>query len=100
LLADEYLLAAPATRGAPTVTFAELEAQTLLLPPGRDSCHRRVRAYLETRCVVPSAFMEVEQDSVTLSMVAHGLGVTIMPRLVLEPLPPGLVAVPLPAPLW
>lgn len=44
--------------------------------------------------------MEVEQDSVSLSMVAHGLGVTIMPRLALEPLPPGLVTVPLPEPLW
>lgn len=99
LLPDEYLFVAPATRGTHPVTFAELGAQPLILPPGRDSCHRRVRVYLSARGVPLTRVSEVEQDSVTLSLVEHGLGVTVMPRLALLPLPPGLVALPLPEPL-
>ncbi|TDE85754.1 LysR family transcriptional regulator [Deinococcus sp. S9] len=96
---DEYLFVAPASRGQHPVTFAELAAQPLILPPQRDPCYQRVRGYLTARGVPLTQVMEVEQDSVTLSMVGHGLGVTVMPQLALLPLPPGLVALPLPEPL-
>ncbi|EYB67338.1 LysR family transcriptional regulator [Deinococcus phoenicis] len=99
LVLDEYLFAAPVTRGPQPVTLADLSAQPLILPPQRDSCHQRVRRYLTARGVPLTHITEVEQDSVTLSMVGHGLGVTIMPRLALLPLPPGLIALPLPDPL-
>ncbi|GAA5512581.1 HTH-type transcriptional regulator CatM [Deinococcus carri] len=99
LVQDDYLFAAPSARGTHPVTLADLAAQPLILPPLRDSCHRRVRGYLTARGVPLTHIMEVEQDSVTLSMVGHGLGVTIMPRLALLPLPPGLVVLPLPEPL-
>ncbi|WP_216325400.1 LysR family transcriptional regulator [Deinococcus aestuarii] len=97
---DEYLFVAPATRGTHPVTLADLGAGPLILPPARDSCHRRVRNYLAARGVPLTGVQEVEQDSVTLSMVGHGLGVTVMPRLALLPLPPGLVTLPLPEPLF
>lgn len=42
---------------------------------------------------------EFEQDSVILSMVRHGLGITLMPRLALLPVPDGLVLLPLPGAL-
>lgn len=42
---------------------------------------------------------EIDQDSVTLSTVRHGLGITLMPRLALSPVPAGLVTLPLPEPL-
>ncbi|WP_051935433.1 LysR family transcriptional regulator [Deinococcus sp. YIM 77859] len=96
---DEYLFVAPAARGESPVTWGELAAQPLILPPQRDPCYQRVRAYLAARGVPLTQVMEVEQDSVTLSMVGHGLGITVMPRLALLPLPPGLVALPLPEPL-
>lgn len=96
---DEYLFVAPASRGPQPVTFAELSAGPLILPPGRDSCHQRIRRYLGEHGVPLTGLTEVEQDSVTLSMVGHGLGVTVMPRLALLPLPPGLTALPLPQPL-
>ncbi|BDP40952.1 transcriptional regulator [Deinococcus aetherius] len=96
---DEYLFVAPAARGTHPVTLAELGAAPLILPPHLDSCYRRIRTYLAARGVSLTAVSEVEQDSVILSMVGHGLGVTVMPRLALLPLPPGLVALPLPEPL-
>ncbi|WP_019585932.1 LysR family transcriptional regulator [Deinococcus apachensis] len=99
LVQDEYLFVAPASRGVHPVTFAELGAQPLILTPYRDTCHQRIRRYLTEHGVRLTGLTEVEQDSVTLSMVSHGLGVTAMPRLALLPLPPGLVALPLPEPL-
>ncbi|GBF05096.1 LysR family transcriptional regulator [Deinococcus aerius] len=96
---DEYLFVAPASRGTRPVTFDELSTGPLILPPYRDTCHQRVLRYLRERGVPLTGLTEVGQDSVTLSMVGHGLGVTVMPRLALLPLPPGLVALPLPEPL-
>lgn len=96
LVYDEYLFVAPAARGDHPATLEELSGQTLFLPPGRDQCHRLVRQYLEREGVSLSGLTENPQDSVILGMVAHGLGVTILPRLALHPLPGGLVSLPLP----
>lgn len=99
LVEDEYLFVAPETRGEHPVELGELRTQTLYLPPERDSCHQRVRSYLERRGVPLGGLVPVGQDSVILGLVAHGLGVTVMPRLALLPLPAGLVALALPEPL-
>ncbi|WP_412029727.1 LysR family transcriptional regulator [Deinococcus yunweiensis] len=96
LLDDEYLFVAPESRGTQPVTFEELTASALLLPPGLNSCHVRVQSYLRPLGISPAAVTEIDQDSVILGMVRHGLGVTVMPRLALLPLPEGLVALPLP----
>lgn len=96
LVYDEYLFVAPAARGDHPATLEELTGQTLFLPPGRDQCHLLVRHYLERQGVSLAGLTENPQDSVILSMVAHGLGVTILPRLALHPLPGGLVTLPLP----
>lgn len=96
LLDDEYLFVAPESRGTQPVTFEELTASALLLPPGLNSCHVRVQSYLRPLGISPAAVTEIDQDSVILGMVRHGLGVTVMPRLALLPLPDGLVALPLP----
>ncbi|MFC4637412.1 LysR family transcriptional regulator [Deinococcus hohokamensis] len=98
LAQDEYLFVAPASRGTHPVNLAELGGQTLYLPPERDSCHQRVHQYLRQQGVT-TAVSPVAQDSVTLGLVSHGLGFTVMPQLALLPLPPGLVALPLPVPL-
>lgn len=99
LAQDEYLFVAPASRGTHPVNLCELRDQTLYLPPERDSCHQRVLTYLDSQGIGTSGVSPITQDSVTLGLVSHGLGVTIMPRLALRPLPPGLVALPLPQPL-
>lgn len=98
LPADEYLFVAPASRGVGPVQVAEL-LTPLILPPGQNACHLRVRRYLAQLGVPLGTVTEIEQDSVILSMVEYGLGITVMPRLALLPLPPGLVALPLPEPL-
>ena len=95
LPADEYLFVAPASRGPHPVEVSELVAP-LILPPGQNACHLRVRRYLAGLGLPPGNVTEIEQDSVILSMVEYGLGVTVMPRLALLPLPPGLIALPLP----
>ncbi|MFD1730961.1 LysR family transcriptional regulator substrate-binding protein [Deinococcus malanensis] len=99
LAQDEYLFVAPASRGTHGVTLSELSTQALYLPPERDSCHLRVLRYLASQGVSTAGVFPITQDSVTLGLVSHGLGVTVMPRLALLPLPPGLVALPLPQPL-
>jgi DNA-binding transcriptional LysR family regulator len=96
LLYDEYLFVAPESRGDHPATLEELTGQTLFLSPGRDQCHLLVRRYLEQKGVSLSGLTENPQDSVILSMVAHGLGVTILPQLALHPLPGGLISLPLP----
>ncbi|PNY80593.1 LysR family transcriptional regulator [Deinococcus koreensis] len=99
LLEDEYLFVAPASRGDHPVSAEELGDADLLLPPNLDSCHARVKRYLHPLGVTPARVTEVDQDSVILSMVGHGLGVTIMARLALMPVPGDLVLLPLPHPL-
>lgn len=99
LLLDEYLFIAPEARGDHPVTLAELDGLPLLLPPGMNSCYRRVRGFFAPRRLHLNVLEEVDEDSVILGMVAHGLGFTIMPRLAAFPFPAGLVALSLPEPL-
>ncbi|RJF71171.1 LysR family transcriptional regulator [Deinococcus cavernae] len=99
LLLDEYLFIAPQARGEHPVTLAELDGLPLLLPPGVNSCNRRVRGFFTEGRLHLNVLEELDEDSVILGMVAHGLGHTIMPRLAAFPFPPGLVALPLPEPL-
>ncbi|MCD0165897.1 LysR family transcriptional regulator substrate-binding protein, partial [Deinococcus sp. 12RED42] len=95
LVMDEYLFVSPARRGAHPVTPDDLRGP-LLLAPGANACNLRVMGYLRRYDVQPQEVTEIGEDSVILGMVAHGLGVSVMPRLALEPLPDGLVALPLP----
>lgn len=99
LLLDEYLFIAPESRGEHPVTLAELDGLPMLLPPGMNSCYRRVRGFFAPRRLHLNVLEEVDEDSVILGMVAHGLGFTIMPRLAAFPFPPGLIALSLPEPL-
>lgn len=99
LLLDEYLFVAPESRGTHSVTLEELSSSAMMLPPGQNSCNKRVRGYLEPLGMMPSHITEIDQDSVILGMVGHGLGITVMPRLALEPAPANLVVLPLPEPL-
>ena len=99
LLRDEYLFIAPQSRGTQPVTVQELADSTLLLSPRGDACFQRIETYLGRLGIDASSATTFDQDSVTLGMVRHGLGITLMPRLALLPVPDGLVTLPLPQPL-
>ncbi|GGL06206.1 LysR family transcriptional regulator [Deinococcus radiotolerans] len=95
LVLDEYLFVAPARRGTHPVTLEDFNGP-LLMAPGPNSCNLRVMGYLRRSGMEPNPITEITEDSVIMGMVAHGLGVSVMPRLALAPLPEGLVALPLP----
>lgn len=99
LLQDDYLFVAPESRGTLPVTVQELADAPLLLSSRSDRCFQRTEAYLGRLGISAAKTTEIDQDSVTLSMVRHGLGITLMPRLALSPVPAGLVTLPLPEPL-
>lgn len=98
LMLDEYLFIAPQSRGTHPVTWAELTDAPLIIPPGPNSCNVLLREYLRARDIEAHISLEIEEDSVILGMVGHGLGCSVMPRLALEPAPPGVVSLPLPEP--
>jgi DNA-binding transcriptional LysR family regulator len=43
---------------------------------------------------------EMDTDSAIVTLVAQGLGATILPRLAAQPIPPGVQAYSLPVPLF
>ncbi|MFC4453526.1 LysR family transcriptional regulator [Deinococcus sonorensis] len=99
LMTDEYFAVFPRSRGRHPVSWHEFQAQPLLMPSASDTCHANVRAHLDRHAGVAGALSEVPDDNVILSMVEHGLGVTVMADLAMRPLSPQLLALPLPVPL-
>ncbi|AWN23318.1 LysR family transcriptional regulator [Deinococcus irradiatisoli] len=99
LLNDPYVVLAPVGRGSHPFSFAELSHTPLLLPAPGDTCHLKIAQYLHGHGVDVKAAQHIEEDSVTLGMVQHGLGVSIMSALTAQPLLPGIQVLPLPAPL-
>jgi DNA-binding transcriptional LysR family regulator len=99
LLQDDYLFIAPESRGTQAVTVEELATSPLLISPRGTPCHQLTITYLHGLGIDASGATEIDQDSVILGMVRHGLGVTLQPRLALLPVPDGLVLLPLPEPL-
>jgi DNA-binding transcriptional LysR family regulator len=98
LLTDEYLAVLPAGRGLAPVEWAEFSKQPFFLP-GK-TCGGNVIRHLQAHGELPLDLSEISDDDVIFSMVEHGLGLAILPRLAVLPLRPGLVALPLPLPLY
>ncbi|WP_424951808.1 LysR family transcriptional regulator [Deinococcus sp.] len=101
---DDYLLVVPETHlGAGSVLgqahWADITDHPLMLPSAGDNCNLLIRGYLREHHQSVPPVVEVENDSVTLGMVAHGLGHTILPRLAVLPLPAGLRLLSLPVAL-
>ncbi|SMB77918.1 LysR family transcriptional regulator [Deinococcus hopiensis] len=99
LLDDEYWAVFPIQRGKRHMQWSELREQPLLLPPN-SNCYTALRAHLSAHLGQKYSTLEVADDDVIFSMVEHGLGLTVMPRLATLPLRSGLVALPLPNPLY
>jgi DNA-binding transcriptional LysR family regulator len=96
LARDEYLLLESSKRRAAR-TWQDLQKQPFILCVG--GCITHVRQHWEQHGINLEPAFRIRDDSVVLGMVAQGLGISIMPRLAIEPLPAGIRASPLPTPL-
>lgn len=104
---DDYVLVVPEVRGQSEMgrtgtgqaTWADITGHVLMLPSAGDNCNILVHSYLREYHQDVPPVIEVENDSVTLGMVAHGLGHAILPRLAVLPLPAGLRLLRLPTTL-
>jgi DNA-binding transcriptional LysR family regulator len=101
LLRDEYVVLLPPGIKAlgSRITWDELAAHPLIMPPSGDSCSMIIRDYLSQMERSINATYEIQEDSTIVSMVMQGLGATIMARLAAEPLPPEMQVCHLPVPL-
>ncbi len=96
LARDEYLLLEPSKRRAMR-TWQDLKKQPYIMCVG--GCTRHIREHWESQGVHLEPAFRIREDSVILGMVAQGLGISVLPRLAVEPLPAGIRASPLPTPL-
>ncbi len=62
-------------------------------------CNKRINQHWEAHVGPLEPALRIHEDSVILGMVAQGLGISILPRLAVQPLPLGVRATPLPTPL-
>jgi DNA-binding transcriptional LysR family regulator len=101
LLRDEYVVLVPANL-QPTdhLSWQQLASFPLIMALDGDTCDRQVYAHcLEFGAALRVAY-QFRSDSTIVSMVAQGLGATIIPRLAAEPIPAGLQVYSLPVPLY
>ena len=96
LARDEYLLLESSKRRA-AKNWQDLQKPPFILCVG--GCTNHVRDHWERHGIHLEPAFRIRDDSVILGMVAQGLGISIMPRLAVEPLPNGIRASALPTPL-
>lgn len=101
LLRDRYIvLLPPSAIPIPSpITWEQLTAYPLILPPPQDCCRDMIDQHLARFNKLPQPAYEVKEDSTILSMVQRGLGASIMPQLAAEPIPEDLLVLDLPVPL-
>jgi DNA-binding transcriptional LysR family regulator len=98
-LHDEWVAAFPAQHApkTPNANFAQMLELPFLLC--NEAGAPTVRQYFSKHHQNLTPAAQVEDDSVILSMVAHGFGVSVLPRLATLPVPEGVVLCGLPEPL-
>jgi DNA-binding transcriptional LysR family regulator len=102
VLRDEYVVLIPdllEVTGA-TLSWAQLSSYPLIMFAEGDIHDEEVYAHCASFGQTLTATYHVSADSSIVSMVAQGLGVTIMPRLAAEPIPPNVQVYSLPVPLF
>ncbi|MEM8857969.1 MAG: LysR family transcriptional regulator [Chloroflexota bacterium] len=97
LFEDEFVILAPRSEAHEPFTWEKLESMPLILC-GED-CTAPVLAHWKRNGRKLLGYQRVPEDSVVISMVEHGLGYSILPRLATEPLPDTVAACALPLPL-
>jgi DNA-binding transcriptional LysR family regulator len=101
LFTDEYLAFCPpeAQVNPRQPTWEQFQPYPLILPIPQDNSYILLREYLADLPVPLSIGYELNEDSAIVSMVAEGLGMTILPYLAAIPVPPHVQVCPLPDPL-
>lgn len=101
LFRDEYVVLFPPTVTLPDrpLTWEDLAAYPMILPPETDYCSVLIRDHFARLQLPLSAAYHITEDSTIVGMVTRGLGITIMTRLAAEPLPAQIQVRPLPTPL-
>ncbi|WP_456833147.1 LysR family transcriptional regulator [Deinococcus sp. UYEF24] len=97
LLQDDYVIVAPSGQKPDLKQWDDLGAQPVLVSPSQNDCNQRLYEHLHRHLSPGTRVQEIEEDEVMVSMVRHGLGVAIMPRLAV--LGVDLSIRPLPTPL-
>jgi DNA-binding transcriptional LysR family regulator len=100
ILADDYIALLPpdAVLPACALTWQDFHPYPLILPVPQDNSYRKLREYLAQIPIPLTIAYEVNEDSAIVSMVAEGLGMTILPHLAAIPIPPTVQVCPLPPP--
>ncbi|MEO0517242.1 MAG: LysR family transcriptional regulator [Cyanobacteria bacterium P01_A01_bin.116] len=101
LLKDEYVVLLPPETQleGDELTWAALVKQPLLMPPVDYIMMRPVYSHINGLGYRLNVVNEVETDAATVSLVAQGLGGTILPRLAALPIPDAVQVYALPVPL-
>ena len=97
LLEDKFVLLVAKDKVVPKFSWEQIEAMPLILC-GED-CTVPVLAHWKKHGRKLNIHQQVPEDSVVISMVEHGLGCSILPKLATVPLPPTVIPCELPAPL-
>lgn len=88
VLRDEYVVLLPPTENPPAkLTWEQLEAYPLILPPRNVTCCAIVQENFERFNRPFNLAYEITEDSTIISMVMQGLGATVMARLAADPIP-------------
>ncbi|MGB3292731.1 MAG: LysR family transcriptional regulator [Phormidesmis sp.] len=88
LLKDEYVaLFSPDVKVKGALTWTELIKQPLIMPPVDYRMMRPVYEHINGLGYRLNVVNEIETDAAIVSLVAQGLGGTILPRLAAEPIP-------------
>jgi DNA-binding transcriptional LysR family regulator len=101
LFSDDYLAFLPpgATIDVAAPTWEQFQQHPLILPIPQDNSYTLLREYLSNLPITLDVAYELNEDSAIVSMVAQGLGMTILPHLAAIPVPPEVITCPLPEPL-
>lgn len=100
LYADDYVALLPPKAAVPThPTWEQLSQYPLILPVPNDNSYALLREYLTQLPLPLEIAYELNEDSAIVSMVAEGLGMTILPYFAAIPIPKGVKVRPLPQPL-
>ena len=89
LFADDYVALLPPQAALPEdpLPWAAIGEYPLILPVPQDNSYAKLRAYLAQQSVPLTVAYEVNEDATITSMVAAGLGMTILPYLAAVPIP-------------
>lgn len=100
MLRDEYVaLLPPQVDPNMPLDWEQLTSLPLILYPDDNSCFITVQHYFQQAGYALKPRYQFRETSTILSMVAQGLGSSILPRLSAQSLPPGVHLRPLPSPL-